>query len=1015
MRKHIALFLSLLVGLTAFAQKNRTVSGIVAEDTGLPVIGATVMVEGTQNGVVTDENGKYTIKCKEGDVLVFSCLGYEDYKADVGASAQINAVMRNSNKMLDELVVIAYGTQAKSDLTGSVGIVNVDELSKTPVTSADQALQGRVAGLEVINGNGDPSAAATMRIRGTRSINANNDPLLVVDGVIDAVESFADINPADIKSISVLKDASSTAMYGSRGANGVILVTTRSGGNTEKLYLRFNADVGVATLPRELDVMNAAEFASYRNDVTYTSYYDSKNLPKYKPAFENPSALGEGTNWQRLLTRPAVKQSYFLALTNGGNNRKVFASIGYNNTQGIIIGTGSQRVTGRFNFEWQLFKNFKAYLNASYIYTANQVNNITMNGYNTNAVACLSPLLTQEDIWNKYGDTETAGGVLFDNPYMKATREQNGNKKHFLVLSPRLEYNFYKGFSLKTAFTYTLSLQDTFYYSPSTMPVASVRHLGGTARRGTNDKNAFLSETTLSWKRTVHKKHKFDILAGFTAEKTRIDRNSLSGSGYMDDNVTFKNMGTLMDVRTLTPSSSISETTRLSVLGRINYSYAKRYYATLTARADGSSIFAKGHKWGWFPAAALKWNLSEERFLSKARRTWLDELSIRVSAGMSGNDGLSSYVSQATLSNTGAGWLFNNGRNVSFYPTRLENDNLTWEKTVSYNIGIDMEILKGRVKFTLEGYQSYTHDMLLAVQNAAATGFTSRYQNCGSTRNSGLELTITSNNISTKNFNWSTTFTIGHNVQVVTDTGAGNEYISTYSPTGIQMFYGYVKGYPVHSLWGYQYAGVWHNDAERARNVNTRTYVSYQDKNGYAKYVDVNHDGVLDKNDWIYLGNTDPLISGGLNNEFQFWNRLSLGIYITYSYGARLYNMTEMYLGSGSANSNQYRYMLNCWHPERNPDSDIVGAYRQDRFGSSRFVHDASYIRLKTLSISYRIPFKQKWLRELSLSLSGDNLLLLTPYNGYDPDVTSNSSGNRIDNGSYPYPRTYSFSLVLRY
>ena len=1013
MKKIIVLSFALLFCLTGFAQKTKKVSGIVADDTGLPVIGATVMVEGTQNGVITDENGKYTIQCAERDVLVFSCLGYEDYKSEVGSSKQINAVMRTSNKMLDELVVVAYGTQAKSDLTGSVGVINVDDLTKAPITSADQALQGRVAGLEVINGNGDPSAAATMRIRGTRSINANNDPLLVVDGVVDAVESFADINPADIKSISVLKDASSTAMYGSRGANGVILVTTRSGGNTEKLYIRFNADLGVATLPRELDVMNATEFAEFRNDARYMAYYRDGKLDQYTPEYEHPEQFGQGTNWQRLLTRPALKQSYFLALNNGDDNRKIFCSVGYNNTDGIIIGTNSQRVTSRFNFEWRWFKNLKAFINANYTYTTNKVNNITMNGYSPNAAACLSPMLNQDDIWNVFGDSETVGGVLFDNPYLKATREQNGNKKHFLTISPRLEFTFLKNFLLKTTFTYTLSLQDTFYYSPSTMPVAQAGNRGGTARRGTADKNAFLSETTLSWKKTIKKKHKVDALVGFTAESSKIDRNTLSGTGYMDDNVTYKNMGTLMDARTLTPSSSITEIARMSVLARVNYSYAKRYYLTLTGRADGSSIFAKGHKWGFFPAAALKWNLSEERFLRKARAKWLDDLSLRVSAGLSGNDGLSSYASQATLNNILTGWLFNSGRSVAFYPSRLENSNLTWEKTFSYNVGIDWEMFKGRLKLTLEGYQSYTHDMLLAVQNAAVTGYTTRYQNCGSTRNSGLEFSITSNNISKKNFSWTTTFTIGHNVQVVTDTGVGNEYISTYSPTGSQMFYGYVTGYPVNSLWGFQYAGVWHNSAERARNANTKAFVSYQDRDGYAKYVDVNHDGVLDKRDWIYLGSTDPLFSGGFNNEFVFWNKLTLGVYFTYSYGGRMYNLTEMYLGSGSVNSNAYRYMANRWHPERNPDSDIVGAYCQDRYGSSRFVHDASYIRLKTLNISYRFSFKKKWLRELSLTLSGDNLLLFTPYNGYDPDVTSGE--RRIDNGAYPYPRTYSFSLVLRY
>lgn len=1008
------LLLAALSCASAYAQKQtRTVAGFVTDETGVPVVGATVMIAGTQNGAVTDADGRYSIKCSKGDVLIFSCLGFEEHRETVAGPAQVNAVMHTAVNSLDEVVFVAYGTQAKSDLTGSVGVVNVDEAVKVPVASVDQALQGRVAGLEVMNGSGDPSEAATMRIRGTRSINAGNDPLIIVDGVIDAVEKFTDINPADIKSISVLKDASSTALYGSRGANGVILVTTRSATSNEKLSIRFNADLGVSSLLRKLDVMDGPEFAAYRNDVSYMSHYIAGTMDEYVKPYADPTTVGAGTDWQELMTRNAVKHSYHLAVNSGDSKRKFFGSFGYNNSEGIIQGTGMERFTARMNVDWTLFKFLKLYLNTSYSYTNAQTNKMALNGYSSNAAACISPLLGKTDTWNRYGDDGVSGGAVFNNPYLKATRETNGNNKDFLIISPKLEAKFLKHFVLSSAFTYTMSDQQSFYYSPSDMPVAELRKTGGTARRGSSDRTALLSETLLNWNRSFNRSHKLEAMVGFTAERNRTDRSTLYGSGYLDDNVSYKNMGSLLDARTLEPTTSISDVSRLSGLMRANYSYKRRYYATFTGRADGSSIFAEGHKWGFFPAGALKWNIAEEKFMKNARNHWLSELSLRVSGGVSGNDALSSYVSRATLSNSSTGWLFGDVREVAYYPSRLENSSLTWEKTKSYNVGLDINILNGRISATLEGYQSFTSDMLMAIQNSATTGYLTRFDNCGSTRNTGVEFSITSNNISTKKFNWKTSLTIGHNVQVVTDTGAGNEYIATYT-VGEQMFYGFVKGYPANSLWGYQYAGVWHNNIEREENQMTRTYASYYDRNGYARYVDINHDGKLDKKDWVYLGTTDPLVSGGFNNEFTFFGSLSAGIYLTYSYGARMYNLTEMYLGSGSTTSNQYRYMLNRWHPENNPDSDIVGAYCQDRYGSNRFVHSASYIRLKGLSLSYSLHPNCKWMRELTMTLSGDNLILWTPYNGYDPDVTT-SSVARVDNEAYPYPRTYSFSLIFRY
>ncbi len=325
-----------------------------------------------------------------------------------------------------------------------------------------------------------------------------------------------------------------------------------------------------------------------------------------------------------------------------------------------------------------------------------------------------------------------------------------------------------------------------------------------------------------------------------------------------------------------------------------------------------------------------------------------------------------------------------------------------------------MSILRGRIEMSLDGYLSYTSDLLLKVKVAHQTGFTERYDNVGSTRGWGAEFSITSHNISKRNFEWETSLNLSHSTSVVTDLGAEYENVPTYSIGG-QMAFGYVKGYPANAVWGYQYCGVWHNDQEREDNKLTNTYKSYQDKNGYAKYADKNNDGVLDRNDLVYLGTTDPIIAGGLNNSFRIW-KLNLGIYFTYSLGGKVYNVTEQYLGTAFTAANKYRYMLKGWTPA-NPESDIPSAYSKDGYGSSRFVHDASYLRLKTLSVSYTFDLskKVKWLRDITLSAYGENLWLLSEYNGYDPDVTSSGAVRRLDNAAYPNPRTYMISLKFRY
>ena len=1006
---------ALLFAQTAMAQKARTISGQVFDNTGQPMIGATVVVVGNAAvGTTTDMQGKYKIKATPDDQLSFSFLGYVEVTEKVGNRTSINIVLQQENVSINEVVVIGYGTQQKSDLTGAVTSVNMEDLANTAVSSVDEALQGRLAGVEIMTTDGEPGSAASIRVRGSRSISASNEPLIVVDGVMDAVSSFADIDPSEIKNVTVLKDASSTAIYGSRGANGVILVTTHEA-RANKLNVTFKATFKLSELPRELDMMNAAEFAQYRNDyfVNSSGTYRLQARSSDNNRYQNPTSYGEGTDWLDVMTRKAFSHNYFLSLAGGSKTTKVYFSMGYNDDQGIVINSGQQTMNSRLKIDHQAFKWMKLGINTTYSHREQQKANNAISGTGTTAVTNLNPMNDPTSAWNLLGDNGTNGGSVYDSPYLKALNITNEYDRTILTLTPYIELTLAKNLKLKSQFSYTMTQTHNFTYSPSTMPVAERYHYGGSATRTDSETKNLLSETTLSYRKTFKKKHKFDVVAGFTAQNQSNNYLSMSGRGYLDDNVTYYNMDAVVDKRALNSSSSSWMLQRYSALLRANYSYGGRYHFTLTGRGDGASNFARGHQWAFFPAGAFKWTISNEKFM-KGTKSWLSDMSLRLSAGRSGNDSVGRYVSQMLLTTNQSGWLFGDSFEVAFYPNRLNNPDLTWEKTDSFNVGLDLSFLKDRITLSLEGYMSYTKDLLYTMQNATVTGFSSRIANIGSTENKGVELTLTSRNISRRNFQWTTNLTVAHNSSKVTDIATAYGYVSTYSSGGY-MIYGYAEGYPANSLWGFQYEGVWHTQDELNQNKQTKTYVSSTKGRGYARYADINHDGVLNDKDRIYLGSADPIVYGGFNNTFKIVKNLSLGVYFTYSIGGRMYNIMEFTTMRGSATSNKDRRMLGAWHAGRNPFSNIPGAYLTDSFGSDLFIYDASYLRLQNINLSYRFDLKKKtrYLRDISLTASVNNVALFTKFPGYDPDAVS--GGRRIDTGRYPKNRNYSLAIQIRY
>lgn len=988
------------------AAQSITVRGTVTDNEGEPLPGVAVIDKSkTTNAAVTDLDGKYSIKIFKDGFLEFSCLGYTTVLEAVNSRSVIDITLNPDTYALEDVVVIAYGTAKKSDLTGAVATVDMRSIEDVPATSVESALQGRVAGAEFVSSTGEPGSSASVQIRGSRSISAGNEPLIVVDGVVDAVSSLNEINPSDIKSISVLKDVSSTSLYGSRGANGVILITTESP-VASNFSVKFKATGGVSQIAGGLDIMNASEFAEYCN---MCLYFDSSLAGKPQTAstyyFDDPSKYGEGTDWVKTMSRTAFYQDYNLSATGRSKVVKIETNFGYNNTQGIIIGSGFQRWTGRVLVEAKPFKWLQAGVRVYYANRSSDFATASITGTSATAAIYLSPLLGIEDTWNSYGSEVAAGGSVFNNPYIEANNITNRKNMANLNLMPYLHLYLGNYTQVLSKFSYVQQDDKRFYYSPSFMPVAKRYLSGGTAVAETYLSRMILSENTVTFKRTFSRNHTVDLLGGFTFETKDADYTYTRGTGYLDDNVTAKNMGSLLDPRNISINDYETIRTRVSFLARANYDYRKKYYLTLTARADGASNFAPSRKWGFFPAIALRWNVNKN-------------LSLRASAGRSGNDAISPYLSIPTLTSARTGWIFGDYQPISFYNTRLANSNLTWETTDSYNLGLNASFLKERIQLEMDAYHSRTKDLLLAQKINRASGYDVWFNNVGSTVNTGIEASLTTRNIVKKRFGWSTTLTLSHNVQKVQDVGQEGLVGTFYNPRNTtQPLYGYKNGYPVNSIWGYQYAGVWHSQAEIDRNKITHTYVSDSNPSlGGTRYADINNDGILDQNDLVFQGSSDPVLYGGIQNTIT-WRDLTVKAFFAYSLGGKIYNIWQFWNGSGSRAYNKYRFLLDSWHPVRNPDSDIPRAGYEDFVGSDRMLYDASWFRLKELSVSYRLklPAKVKWIKSVQLGVSAENLFLLKNYIGFDPDVSTESGARRIDNASYPRPRTFVFNINLTY
>lgn len=1002
--------------------QSHVVSGTVLDENGLPLIGAGVLTQDGKRGVITDLDGKYTISILESDkVLSYSYLGYATSQVVVDGRKQIDVTLNpDTSNSLNEVVVIGYGTSKKADLTGSVASVKMGDIEDVPTTSVDQALQGKIAGVDIMSTTGEPGAGTSIRVRGTRSIEASNEPLIVVDGVMDAVEDMNEINPDDIESISILKDASSTAIYGSRGANGVVLITTKKG-VTAKPRLTAKVSFGVSQLSRKLDLMDSAELIRYRNDYTYIDAYINNPAKNPSVAKYDIADFPNNTDWIDEITRTAFSETANVSVSGKGKGSTYFASLGLNNTEGIVDGSGFLRMTGRFNVTHDFTKWLSAGLKANYTFAKENPNKANIGGTNvyTGAVY-LAPYIGAFDEVNPLYEN----GTKINTPRVAIDMIDHYKTRQNASFSGEITLKPVRGLTIKSQNTYTPHQVHVFKFSPSTLP-ARYEGQGGLANRTEYNSDQLMTENTLNYKSRIGKNNNLDLMVGYSASRKKVNQVILAANGIFDDNLTWNNLNAISSKEGYTVNSTDEAIVRQSVYTRLNYNFGSRYYLTFTARGDGSSNFAANNKWGFFPSGAIKWNISNEKFMRGAR--WIDNLSLRLSAGLTGNDAISAYKSLGIYSSSTNGAVFEGTQSAGFYPSRVPNPDLTWEKTTLYNLGLDFSIFKERLSLTVDAYYSRTNDLLLTLKTIQSTGFSSRFTNLGQTSNRGVEVTIGSRNIAKRNFGWSTEFTISHNSQMVDDIGH-EEYVEAMSSGGYMM-YGYKSGYPLNALWGFQYEGVFHNVDEVYKNQITHSYVSqtsisednpnYHTLLGRAKYADVDKDGNLSIDDLIYLGSADPVVYGGLQNTFNIYN-LKIGVYLAYSLGGKIYNYSELYM-SGSYYTNQYRYMTDSWHPVRNPESDLPRAgIGLSHLPSSLQVHDASYLRLKTLSLSYTFNFnklKKPVVKGLTIGLTGENLFLWTAYNGFDPDVSTSSETStlrRADVGAYPRARQVMLNLQIR-
>jgi len=1012
------------------------VTGIVIDSNKEPLVGVSVVVRNSNAGTITNLEGKFAVKASAKDSLIFSYIGYQKVTLKATPSVEMTVKMTEDTKNLDEVVVIGYGEQKRKDITGALGEIKVDDLSRVPVTSIDMALAGRVAGVQVTANDAQPGSELNIVVRGASSLTQSNAPLYVIDGFPMEDFNSAALNPSEIASVNILKDASATAIYGSRGANGVVIIETKKG-SIGKPVVSYEGSYGFQQVTKKMALMNPYEFVSYQIERDPTDMI-SLYLTTPVLTLDDYRAMKD-IDWQNLLFRNSPISMHNISIAGGTSRNKYLISGSAVNQDGIVINSGFKKYQGRVKFDQKITDRVNLGININYSSNQNYGQISSEQGSGTSAYTTYLMYRTWgyrpvgvgiTDVYNDLFDSgDDITGIM--NPIVSSNNELRKESEDIITANGTLDYTILNNLKLKIrgGINKRATINEAFNNSKTYRGYPSANNTKGVnGSFSDRSKLNWVNENVLTYIKDINRLNRIDLTGAVSLEGT-----SNSYYGFEVINVPNEELGLSgMDQGTpISVNSLKSENVLFSYLARANYSYRSRYLFTASFRADGSSKFSPENRWGYFPSGAFAWKMDKERFMRKLK--FVSESKLRVSYGVTGNNRLGDYDRYQNLDITDY-YSFNNGTpQYALVIDNLGNKDLRWEKTGQFDIGYDLSLFKNRINLVIDLYDKTTSDLLLNAKIPYSSGLGTSYKNVGKIRNRGLEFSLSTVNIKSKNFSWESDFNISFNRNKVLELSEGQESIlSTVSWTGdwnATYLYMTKIGGPVAAFYGFVWDGVYQYDDFDKLADNTYTLKKNVPTNGNnrdiiqpgdIKYRDQNGDGVVNDNDLVVIGNPLPKHTGGFNNNFTY-KGFNLNAFFQWSYGNDVFNANRILMegNATSRNINQFASYVNRWTPDNQNNTYFrVGGYGPRGVYSSRTIEDGSFLRFKTLQLSYSFPeklVKSIRLQKLELFAAANNLYTWTKYSGMDPEVSVRNSTLTpgFDYSAYPQSRTITGGIKI--
>ena len=1012
----------IFLSLTLQAQVKTLTGKVVSSTDSRPVPGATITVSGGKKGnsAAAGTDGSFSLSVPTGRTftLQVSAVGFEpkEISSDAITGDIFTITLKESAKGLNEVVVVGYGTTKKKDLTGSVGLVQLANTEKTPVTGTNQLLEGTVAGVQVTQTNAQPGASFTVRIRGTNSITYSSDPLYVLDDYPDA--DISALNPNDIASIQVLKDASATAIFGSRGANGVVIITTKKG-VTGKNVVTFNMYTGIQKVAKEFKMMNATQFGTYLDSVAAINNRNNNTHTALPFTAAQVSALGAGTNWQKALFRTAPVSNYSLAFSGGSTESHHYLSFNFFDQQGVILNSDYRRGTIRFNMDHKVSNKIKLGFNSQASYDYQDKANVNTSGGSTGGTLLdalrSSPTIPIRDSTGAYTYQNGPLGYVdpLGNPVAAAALNTDKGSNIRILTNAFGEYEIINGLKLRANFGGQLFNYREDIFRPTTSYLGA--NTTGYAQVTTNNNYDWLMEYTATYDRTWGI-HAINFVGGWTYQEYKNRSAGTTGTTLSSNSYGTDNLGV---AAAITSTSNTSKNTLPSGLARLNYRLMDKYLLTVSWRADASSRFGADKKWGYYPSGALAWRVSDEKFIQNIPA--ISDLKLRVSYGHTGNQGIPDYLSlEQYTTNT---YYLNTARVVGISPNNIANSQLGWESTAQFDGGIDLGLLKNRITLTADYYNKKTTKLLYNVTLPSTSGFTTMLQNIGAVRNQGFEFLLNTVNIDHHNLRWATSINFSRNINKILSLGGvpyqftGNVSTSLF-PSGGQASSILEVGQPFGSFYGYKFQGIWQSQDQIAKS-GTKQAV----RPGDPRYADLNGDSNITALDRTIIGHALPKFTYGFTSDLTV-GRFNLFVLIQGVYGDNILNENKIEMENGTTTDNKFAYVAtDSWTPGSNNNrlGSIVSTERRGLGVTSDIMEDGSYMRIKTVTLSYELPLPKltSVFKSASIYVTGQNLITLTHYSGYDPEVNSypNSTGNytSINTDYNPYPNIRTWLAGVRF